>query len=396
MSFLINQYIFGADLTQLGVILDDSFDRGSIGSDYTLVGSPTISMDGTDLNLSGGDTTYGKRLNWNKYSQILNKYKITITYQQVDNTATSYGPAIGTKTLNQNDATRRSMLGLFNTSNAGNEGKLQILSGNNGSESVTGQAINGSPTTVIAGDEMVVTFERNGNLYTANANNITQGIPVTLPWTAIPPTGPGASINNMGNFAIWLVGGSQKVHSFKIESTAYKNPEYAFIGDSITSGFYVTNYNQKFADQIATAKGKTHEIFAGPSDYVLLYNTTRARDFFNLFRPGKFFLMIGGNDLVFGTSLASTQTNYSGLVTYLKTLGSEVVHFLATPRNSIDFTTWNAWITSTFGGTDLVIDVFTPLLGAGTGLNAAYDSGDGTHPNQAGMDLIASTAIAAL
>src|SRR5882672_4698346 len=101
----------GKSVITLGTLLNDSFDRGSLGTDYTLVGSPTISMDGNDLNLSGGDTTYGKRILWNKYSQILNKYKITIIYQQVDNTATSYGCAIGSRTTNANDTTR-SMLSL--------------------------------------------------------------------------------------------------------------------------------------------------------------------------------------------------------------------------------------------------------------------------------------------
>jgi len=354
-------------------------------------------MDGADLIVSGGTGgVYTNRINWNKYAQCLTKFKITLPYQQVDNTSTSTGPAIGTKTLNTAESLRRSFLGIALSTTGASEGKITLQAGNTTADGFVGAVTSGTTAVIVAGDELVFIFERNGNTYTGTLTNITQSYSRNLSYTAIPPSGPSQSINNMGNFAIWILGGTQNIHSFKIESDTLKNPNAIFIGDSITSGFFATSYTGKFADQVAFNKGWSFEVLAGPSDYVVGYNDTKARDFFGLFTPGRFLVMTGGNDLFFGYSLSTVQSNYTVFINYLKSRGASVVHLLATPRNNIDLTAWNAWLVSNYGSTDLVIDTYTPLKGAGTGISPTYDNGDGVHPNQAGHNLIASTIISAL
>jgi len=93
---------------------------------------------------------------------------------------------------------------------------------------------------------------------------------------------------------------------------------------------------------------------------------------------------------------AAGLSQYSDIRNTLVAAGIQVIHCLATPRNGTNVTPLNSYILSTFTS-DLIIDTYTPLWsGSGTSLNAAYDIGDGVHPNNAGMALIAATVNSAL
>jgi len=86
-----------------------------------------------------------------------------------------------------------------------------------------------------------------------------------------------------------------------------------------------------------------------------------------------------------GASLATTQTRYSTLVSHLRSLGATVVHQTPVADSGIDLSGLASWIVSNYGSVDVVSDIFTLTKDAGTGLNATYDSGDGTHMNATGQ-----------
>jgi lysophospholipase L1-like esterase len=104
-------------------------------------------------------------------------------------------------------------------------------------------------------------------------------------------------------------------------------------------------------------------------------------------QPETAILMIGGNDLLYGYPATQWQGQYSLLVSQLQAQGVKVKYCLPSPRTALDLRPLVNWISSTFPAAD-VIDTWTPFLQGSFGLNPAYDSGDGVHPNDAGHLLI--------
>jgi len=74
-------------------------------------------------------------------------------------------------------------------------------------------------------------------------------------------------------------------------------------------------------------------------------------------------------------------------VAQLQANGVEVKHCLPTPETTTDERALKTWILANYPSQD-IIDTWTPLLSGAYGLNSAYDSGDGVHPNDAGHLLL--------
>jgi lysophospholipase L1-like esterase len=112
-------------------------------------------------------------------------------------------------------------------------------------------------------------------------------------------------------------------------------------------------------------------------------------------QPSTAILVVGANDLQFGYPTTQWQTQYSNLTTQLQLAGIQVKHCLSPPRNVVDLTPLNNWISTNYPAKD-VINLWTPFLQGAHSLNPAYDSGDGVHPNDAGhllMGTIISTNL---
>jgi len=245
------------------------------------------------------------------------------------------------------------------------------------------------------GDSMRITWTRSDfNLYTCVVENLTKGTSRTASarQTYAAPSVP----NVAGNFSIHAFSGTQTVTYFSISSTSYKNVRGLFVGDSITHVHLVAGVTQgslRYAARTFSGSAKRYEVQAGGNHRIT--HILQCIEALKLMNPQYLIMMIGGNDQLDATPPATYQAQYQSLRDQMKTNGSSIIHLLATPRDATNMTTWNNWITSTFT-TDLVIDTFTPLKGVGTDLAAAYDNGDGVHPNQAGQQLIADTIVAAI
>lgn len=94
----INSYIFKRQILPIGTIFTDSFDRGTLGANYTEVGSPTVVMDGDNLVLSGGAGTYAKYIRYSAWNTCLENWQLVLNFQATTAGATAEGLFVGIKT----------------------------------------------------------------------------------------------------------------------------------------------------------------------------------------------------------------------------------------------------------------------------------------------------------
>jgi lysophospholipase L1-like esterase len=117
----------------------------------------------------------------------------------------------------------------------------------------------------------------------------------------------------------------------------------------------------------------------------------RIKDLTQRLQPKKVFVMLGTNDIGNGVSSATWQANLTTIYNAFTNAGIGCVFLCPPPSNNFDASVVKTWLNTNYS--THYIDTYTPLVGTGTGLNASYNSGDGTHPNDAGHALIASTIL---
>jgi len=115
-------------------------------------------------------------------------------------------------------------------------------------------------------------------------------------------------------------------------------------------------------------------------------------------------LIMGGTNNIGNTSAEDIEADLGAMVALSTAAGAKVVLATIPPNVNnladglVTVAAVNAWIASQAAEAVAVADVHAALKdpAAPTHLLAAYDSGDGTHPNAAGMQVIADTAYAAI
>lgn len=270
----------------------------------------------------------------------------------------------------------------------------QVVSFAEGKYSVATAYAQSAGSAISDGDSMRVTFSRTDyNLYTCFIENLTKATTQTAQYRQSYPTL--LVPNVIAHPSVHAIGGAQTVTSYVVNSNSYKNIRALFVGDSITQAYYVNGVTQgslRYPARTFDGSTKRYEVCAGGNHFC--DDILEAIESYKLMNPEYFFMMIGGNNVLDGTSTAVYYPQYQSIRDQMVAHGSIVVHLLATPRDATDMTTFNSWISSTFSG-DIVVDTNTPLRDGGTGLAAPFDL-DGTHPNQAGMQELADTNNAAI
>lgn len=266
----------------------------------------------------------------------------------------------------------------------------QVVSFAEGKYSVATAYAQSAGSAISDGDSMRVTFSRTDyNLYTCFVENLTKATTQTAQYRQSYPTL--LVPNVIGHPSVHALGGAQTVTSYVVNSNSYKNIRALFAGDSITQAYYVNGVTQgslRYAARTFNGSSRRYEVCAGGNHFIA--DILEAIESYKLMNPEYFVMMIGGNDILDGTPSGTYQPQYTSIRDQMVAHGSQVIHLLATPRDATNMTTYNSWISSTFTN-DRVIDTYTPLKGSGTDLGAAYDSGDGTHPNQAGQQKLGDT-----
>ncbi|MFE9955839.1 SGNH/GDSL hydrolase family protein [Micromonospora sp. NPDC005299] len=192
-----------------------------------------------------------------------------------------------------------------------------------------------------------------------------------------------------------------------LRSVAQWGHRWAFIGDSITNGSAATNGAYAYAPRAIALAGhsliRPDSFEAGVagerSDQMLArlaaVETSGATSFF---------VLAGTNDAAQGVSLTSYASTMTQIITRLRALGRVLVGTVpprAASAPAAQHTStegYNAWLrvfAPMFGAQ--VVDVWAALADTTTGrLASAYDSGDGTHPNDLGHLRIARVVAAAI
>lgn len=227
------------------------------------------------------------------------------------------------------------------------------------------------------GDKVVVQLVYSGNTLTFNftyAANPLRTISATMVFSATSYELPRLFVNP----AIRMTSGVFEMNSLKIYAK-YPGAKYAFVGDSITQGRFCTNFADAFPQLMRTQFPNGVLVCGAPAAKVGDW-LTPAYSVTSML-PRYAFVMLGTNDVVTSTPLATTQANYLTLLGQFVSAGITPIILTVPPNGNSNTPTLNTWL-KTLGYS--YIDIYATLLGTGTSMNATYNSGDGVHPNTAG------------
>jgi lysophospholipase L1-like esterase len=378
------QSTIGGSKPITGVIQQDFFrDRTTLGYQYTSVlPNATVTLDGNKMTVSGGVGNSANHIT-REYWRGSESWSDTLTATVGTINSSSNGliySQIGTNFSNHT---------IFYMANDGSGyfGHIQL-------ETSLGSVLTASSgaVTLSTGDSIVMIISRSHDVWSATWNDITSSTSCTVSYTFSYSSGANTFHNAYRN-RLYLYGGTQYIGSWKMGSGVLKNIPVIGIGNSIMAGHFAGSLNGRYMNQVFGNDYTLFDINAGPSD--------RIADVINKLpsilasNPIYAFIDIGTNDAGAGMTIAQFQAAYTDMISRFISAGVRVVVGAITPRNSMDVTPYNSVIQKIAGLYGITyIDLYTPLKGAGTGLSATYDDGDGLHINSAGNTLMASTITA--
>lgn len=352
------------------------------GSKYALSGAG-ITFSGGQINMTGGTASF------NDYITLidptfpfnytcLENFKIVvkaITPSTID--LNSYGIGVGWRSA---ESTNVLMNALFRWGwDTGDVNQWHMYPNN----SLTAQISTGATINPTASQTVYIDIVRVKNVYTCTAyqSDHTTVIGVAATFTMSLTTGATNQAHNTSRFVIENFGGTNlKILEWTITSTSLKFPDWAVIGDSNTYGMFATSNANRYAEHAMTLKGRSFSLAAGIDDHTQDV-LNRLPEILTGIRPTSgVVLNIGSNDVADGVASGTWQANITSIINQIKATGVKVI--LISPfARSVDLTALNTYISGKTGVTYL--DFFTATKGAGTALNATFDSGDGIHGNLA-------------
>lgn len=376
--------IIGGSKPTVGVFTEDFFvNRTTISNLYsTSLPNGSVTLDGSKMILSGG---VGNSNNYLTREYWLGNENWTQTIRGTVGTinSSSYGIIISAQ------GTTFSNHAIFYMANdgSGNFGHIQL-------ETSLGTAIvtSAAAVTLSTGDSIVCTITRSHQTFSATWTDITSSTSCTATYTFSYSSGAN-SFHNAWRPRIYLYGGTQNIGYWGIAGNMLKNVPVLGIGNSIMAGHFSATVGGRYMNTVFGSDYNLFEIDAGPSDGIA--DATNKLTEILAISPSYIFLDLGTNDIASYTT-AQFNTVYSNFIVKLLKAGIRVIVGAITPRNSVDVTPYNnilQQIAIRYGLT--YVDLYTPLKGAGTGLNAIYDNGDGLHINAAGNALMATTIASA-
>lgn len=319
---------------------------------------------------------------------MLEQQRVTAGFKYTTLSNGDYGIILGRVSTNNHSQSAIDVLNYLDIHSGSDFGKPVVIFVLNGTTLATFIGPT-AMSSISVGDSIVYDVLKNGALYAFTARNVTTGESVRYATICNYLDAGGTGITaNTGKISI-MVGQNTtsvaQIGRISITSDAPKNASAVILGNSITAG--------SFAGSRGNIPGvATHMIIsAGPGD-VSQSGIEHLYELWHDLAPANVFIDLGGNDIAFGVSSATWQANLTKIHDTLIAHGIGVYWVLPTPRNAVDVTPLITWITANYPNRS--IDIFTPLKGSGTSMNAAYNSGDGVHPNPSGDSVIINTFLA--
>lgn len=193
------------------------------------------------------------------------------------------------------------------------------------------------------------------------------------------------------------------VHRARLRSIVKAEKRYLFIGDSITGRIVagapspVVSWPRLYSDSASQLVAAVNAGDAGKRcDEMQSGEWTTERD--NGY--ARLYLECGVNDVAAGASAATIESRITTLITEAHARGMQVIVTTITPWKAAAAWTAgfqtvtdsvNTWILANSAGADFVVDTYSALENTPGDdlLKAAYDSGDGIHPNGTGLQAMA-------
>jgi hypothetical protein len=377
----------------VGVRLDDYFDRASIGSSYTQLGSTaTFGITSNLLTVSGGASNYNEALYLNQSS---NSEESTFSIE-----------------INQNVSAGKIGVGVVNV--AGNEGFLvdiDLTAGGTRGQLTIKSRISAS-TTVRSTSTVNLSFLDSDTIvlkivlskFTLSAYAYLKNTPTTK--VIAPPVDSGAlsstwTVARIWNPCIYAHSGSQKISNFKWEGNENKGPLIAIQSDSEFKGYGNTNVTDRVASLWNDNLGGYNNVVVFSSGGNRVANLTSCINDLDVSLPKYAFVNIGINNARDAQVLASFQTDFNaylallearGITPILSTIAPVGTSYASSSAVNTLVVSYNTWISS-LSTKYKVIDIYTALSSAGV-LNTLYDSGDFIHWNSYGNQIVWQTILA--
>lgn len=359
----------------LGTLFDDNTWTTI---DNLTVNGATASVVSNKIDISGGAGDYTETLDV-PGGTLLEHWKITGKFKATEKSSTSYGFGVGIRSYNSyatlNSAAR------FDATSTGNG----ILSLNNsGLDKIVTSALGFS-----VNDYIVLTLERDVDLFTLTAKNVNTGATVSGTYRCDPTSSP--ALHNSGTFSVFSYGGTFTLDSLNVTSREVKYTPLMVIGDSKTqlAGTGVT-FGNRYAAQLSNYFGPTI-ISAGSSDRVGEV-VLRTGEIIAL-HPLQALIAVGSNNPRSSVPDATTFADYDTLTNRLTAAGIKVYHLLPFPESfgggelGVDQSALRAHIVATYSAAD-IIDVEKPLQQCASCLST-----DDVHPNLAGQSVILNAIV---
>jgi hypothetical protein len=358
-------------------------------SEFTPQGTSNVALSGGYVNITAATEDYTPvvRVLRSRPTGLV-KWKMTFQYRVTAWSASTnwFGPIL--KSLVTHSGANFGYMAFTGVSSSG--GGNSFILDEDGTILVNG----GAGPTKSLNDLMEATFERNDTTLTYTIRNVTTSSATqTVNYTF--PQNHSVILPNVGTWGFMYnatSAGNIRLEYLKIESDETMNPNVLCVGDSKTAIGFADNYAGRWPAQL-NASFPTVTYSAGSAEYVTdallkISEITQSN-------PEKVILgFIGENDIRDGVPFATVTTNMRRLYNAYAD-GNTDVYWICLPEDStaggVGLSNLKEWVKTTFPNN--YIETWDSLS-TNNVLDGIYDSGDGVHLNQAGMDKIVQTILA--
>ena len=387
-----NQFWFNSGSVSslpLGDLMVETFNP-QVGS-YTDNGVFTRTITPGNMALSGGNGFFSKYTTISNVVWNGNNWYHECEYELTSSNNNDWGVVFGLQSITGIQP-QSIYWGLYYF-NANNSTAISLFGQNAG----LGQIAPESPSLVATvGDRIKVRADFVEGTITITATNMTNPNSVSLVFNFNYTTAvnPNQIKPNTVRLAIIPSGNVTNIKSYKFGSLYVSKVDGAFLGDSITRGYFGGSTTNRYQNLYAAQTNKTIATFAGAGDRSIELSNIIALNYYVQFLPKKVHILIGTNDIANGIALVTTQNNINTIISAFQAIGSTIFIGTLLPRNGQNNLTLNAFINGLSGVT--VIDYYTNMESSpGSGnINPTY-SDDNIHPNATGMIFMKNLLVAA-
>lgn len=243
-----------AEGVRIGTLFSDSFNRASLGVNYTIAGTATYACDNSQLVASGGNGSYSNYVYYSpngvQYASFQIENELPIEFTPNIDGAGAFVVFRGANT---------SVVGKIDLTSGATRGKIYLdtIAGT----TPTNRANSGTNLlTYTNGQKLRISLQRTKFMMRVIVVNTVTGSSVATSWLdlypIVQPSTPSFTIG------FGTLGGTQYFNTLSYISNAKKRPKFLFVGDSFFEGGGASTQKTKFIEQIRQAGEDSLEVMA--------------------------------------------------------------------------------------------------------------------------------------